>query len=139
MTLSIFPEGMMPNSTPSEMTIESIGERFDYFFRQIHLLHLQTSSYAEHKALQIWDTIPDLKDEFLEKLMGYEGRKIRAYKASPILDYSMDLPKRIIFDLKDFAEQLESFAKIRNYSDIENLSQSLSGSASQVLYLLTLS
>ena len=139
MNNSIFPESMMSKSSSSEMTLEGIAEKFDYFFRQIHLLHLQTSSYAEHKALQVWDTMPDQKDEFLEKLMGYEGRKLRSYKASPIIDYSMGLPKRILTDLRDFAEQLEDYAESKNYSDIENLAQSLSGSASSTLYLLTLS
>jgi len=77
--------------------------------------------------------------EFLEKLMGYEGRKLRSYKTSPITDYSVGFSNRVISDLKGFAEQLENYAKSKNYPDIENLSQSLSGSASQVLYLLTLS
>lgn len=136
---SIFPENMLNKSSPLEMTMESIAEKFDFFFRQIHLSHLQTPSYSEHKALQIWDTIPDVKDEVLEKLMGYEGRKIRNYKALPLMDYSPDLPKRILTELKDFSEQLESYGKLKNYSDIENIAQSLSGSASQTLYLLTLS
>ena len=139
MAPSIFPENMLNKAAPSEMTIEIIAEKFDYFFRQIHLLHLQTSSYAEHKALQIWDTMPDMKDEILEKIMGYEGRKIRTYKASPIVDYSVGLSSRVISDLKDFASQLESFGRSKNYPDIENISQGLSGSASKVLYLLTLS
>jgi Family of unknown function (DUF5856) len=137
--MGLFPDSMLNKSSPLEMTMEDVASKFDYFFQQIHLLHLQTSSYAEHKALQVWDTIPDVKDEFLEKLMGYEGRKLRVYKPLPIADYSMDMPKKIITDLKDFAEQLESYAGIKNYSDIENLAQSLSGTASQTLYLLTLS
>ena len=133
--MDFFPD----NIGSPEMTLETIAEKFDYFFRQIHLLHLQTSSYAEHKALQIWDKMPDLKDEFLEKLMGYEGRKLRSYKASPILDYSLGMPSQILKDLRNFAEHLESYAKGKNYSDIENLAQSLSGDASETLYLLTLS
>ena len=134
--MEIFPDSMKPSS---EMTLEGIAEKFDFFFRQIHLLHLQTSSYAEHKALQIWDTMPDLKDEFLEKLSGYEGRKVKSYKASPITDYSIGFSTRVITDLRVFAQQLESYGRTKNYPDIENLAQSLNGSASQVLYLLTLS
>ena len=62
----------------SGMTIEEVAAKFDYFFVQIHLLHLQTSSFAEHKSLQIWDKMPDYKDEFIEKLSGYEGRNLAA-------------------------------------------------------------
>jgi hypothetical protein len=137
--MGIFPDNMLDKSSPLEMTMEGVASKFDYFFQQIHLLHLQTSSYAEHKALQVWDSMPNQKDEFLEKLMGYEGRKLRSYKTPPITDYSLGMPSRILTDLKEFAEQLESYARIKNYSDIENLAQSLSGSASQTLYLLTLS
>jgi len=138
MANSIFPDSMLNKATP-EMTIESVGSRFDYFFQQLHLLHLQTSSYAEHNALNLYDSIPGVKDEILEKLFGYEGRKIKSYKTAPIVDYSVGLSSRIVNDLKDFAGQLEKFASSKGYSDIENLSQSLSGSAAKTLFLLTLS
>lgn len=135
---SIFPESML-NSTTQELTLEGIASKFDYFFQQIHLLHLQTMSYAEHNALNIWDKMPSAKDEFLEKLMGYEKRRLRSYTPQPISDYSAGLPSQVISNLKSFAEQLEKHAANKGYSDIENLAQSLSGEASKVLYLLTLS
>jgi hypothetical protein len=138
--MDFFPDTIVgKSSSPLEMTMEDIAGKFDYFQRQIHLLHFQTPSYSEHKGLQIWDILPGQLDEFLEKIMGYEGRKIKSYSTPPIVDYSMELPKKILTDLKEFAKQLESYGRLKNYSDIENLAQSLSGSASQVLYLLTLS
>lgn len=134
---SFFPDMLQPSG--SELSLELIAGKFDYFFQQLHLLHLQTSSFAEHKALQVWDTLPDSKDEFLEKLMGYEGRRIKSYKTGVIQDYSVGIPEKIVMELKDFASQLESYASMKGYSDIENMAQSLSGTASSTLYLLTLS
>ena len=49
------------------------------------------------------------------------------------------MPTRILTDLKDFASQLERYGSSKGYPDIENMAQSLSGIASQTLYLLTLS
>lgn len=136
--MELFPDNMA-NKSPSEMTLEDIASKFDYFFQQIHLLHLQTSSYAEHMALNVWNDMPDAKDEFMEKLMGYEGRKLRGYKALPITDYLPGSPSKVLNELKDFAGQMERYASIKGYPDIENLAQSLSGTASKTLFLLTLS
>ena len=137
--MELFPDSMLNKSSPLEMTMEDIAGKFDYFQRQIHLLHFQTPSLSEHKALQIWDILPDQLDEFTEKIMGYEGRKIKSYSTAPIVDYSMEMPKKIINDLKEFAGQLESYGRLKGYPDVENMAQSLSGEASRTLYLLTLS
>ena len=108
-----------------------------YFFEQIHLLHLQTPSHAEHSALNFWDYVVDAKDEILEKLMGYESRKIKSYKINPLMDYTPGAPSKVVGEVKDFAKQLESWADSKGYGDISNLAQSLSGEAAKTLYLLT--
>lgn len=42
---------------------------------QIRLLHWQTKSYAEHKALdEIFETLTDLTDNLIESIMGKYGR-----------------------------------------------------------------
>ena len=136
MALSLFPEDMMSSST-AEFTIETIAAKMSFFFEQIHLLHLQTPSHAEHSALNFWDYIVDAKDEILEKMMGYEGRKIRAYKIDALTDYVPGAPSRVVGDVKTYAKQLESYADGKGYGDISNLAQSLSGEAAKTLYLLT--
>ena len=96
---SIFPEEMMAKAPVAEMSLELIAGKFDYFFRQIHLIHLQTSSYAEHMALGIWEDMPDAKDAFIEKLSGYTGRKLQAYKTQDIVNNALstsELNKLII-------------------------------------------
>ena len=134
MAKSLFPEDMMNSG---ELTLETIAAKFSYFFEQIHLTHLQTPSHAEHLALNVWQEVVEAKDEFLEKLMGYEGRKLKAYKIDALVDYTPGYPTKIVTDLKSFAKQMETFAGAKGYSDIENLAQSLSGAAAKTLYLLT--
>jgi len=133
---SFFPDMMMSNSEES-LTIEIIAGRLSYFFEQIHLLHLQTPSHAEHSALGFWEYIVDAKDEILEKLMGYEGRKLKAYKIDIITDYNPGAPNKLVNEVKSFAKQLQNFADLKGYGDIANLAQSLSGEAAKTLYLLT--
>lgn len=135
MAKSLFPPDMM--GVQGTLTLEIIAQKFSYFFEQIHLTHLQTPSHAEHTALNLWETVVDQKDSFLEKLMGYEGRKVRSYSFLPITDYSPGLPEKVVNELKDFAKQLENFADTNGYSDIENMAQSLQGDAAKTLYLLT--
>ena len=136
MAKSIFPEQMI-STAGGEFTIESVASKLSYFFEQIHLLHLQTPSHAEHLALNFWDYVVDAKDEILEKLMGYEGRKIKAYKIDALTDYVPGAPSKIVGDVKTFAKQLENFADGKGYGDISNLAQSLGGEAAKTLYLLT--
>lgn len=133
MALNLFPNEMLK----AEMSLESIAARFDYFFSQFHLLHLQTSSYAEHMALNLWQDMPDDKDEFLEKLSGYTGKKLRSYKFLPIADNV--IASNVVQELKSFARELKAYADSNGYQDIANLSDTLSGKANKTLYLLTLS
>ena len=136
MAKSLFPEDMI-NTSGGEITIETVAAKMSFFFEQIHLLHLQTPSHAEHLALNFWDYIVDAKDEILEKLMGYEGRKLRAYKIDALTDYVPGAPSKLVTDVRTFAKQLESYGDTKGYGDISNLAQSLGGEASKTLYLLT--
>lgn len=136
MAKSLFPQDMIISSG-GELTIETVAAKMSYFFEQIHLLHLQTPSHAEHSALNFWDYVVDAKDEILEKLMGYEGRKIKAYKIDALTDYVPGAPSKVVGDVKTFAKQLQNFGDAKGYGDISNIAQSLSGEAAKTLYLLT--
>jgi hypothetical protein len=133
---SIFPEEML-NTSGGELSLEMIASRLSYFFEQVHLFHLQTPSHAQHEALNLWKDIVDAKDSFLEQAMGYEGRKVKAYKFEPIVDYCSGAPEKVVLELKNFAKQLENYASIKGYSNIENMAQELNGKSAKVLYLLT--
>jgi hypothetical protein len=136
---SLFPEEMLENAT-SSLTLETIAGKLSFFYEQLHLLHFQTTSYAEHQALGIiYDKVGDFQDEIVEKIMGYLGRKVKAYKIDALKDYSPGMSNQIVKELVKFAHDLEEFGETNNMPDIENIAQSLSGEASQTLYRLTLS
>jgi DNA-binding ferritin-like protein len=136
---SLFPEEMM-ESKGSGLTLETIAGKLSYFYEELHLLHFQTTSFAEHEALgKIYDKVGDLQDEIIEKIMGYTGKRVRAYKIDALKDYSSGMPNQVVKELVSFAKDLEDYAEANNMPDIENVAQSLSGEAAQTLYRLTLS
>ena len=138
MALSLFPEGMMGNSSSSsEMTLENIASKLTYFHEQLHLLHWQTKSYAEHQALGgLYDYVHDFKDGVIEKLMGYTGKRPGVFKIEPL---SATDSTAVVIALMDFASNLKKYGDVNNFHDIGNLADALSGEAAKTKYLLTLS
>jgi len=131
--MSIFPKEMMGNA---DMSLESVAAKLTYFQVQLHLLHWQTTSFAEHKALDtIYSFVVDFTDEVVEKLMGYANRRVKVFKLEPL---SSDNSLAVINSIIAFAYTLIEWAEANHYCDIENLAQSLSGEAAKTKYLLTL-
>ena len=140
MATSLFPSEMMENAMGNALTPELIAGKLSFFYEQLHLLHWQTTSYAEHQALGgIYDKVGDLQDEIVEKIMGYKGTRVKAYKIDVLKDYSKGAPMQVVSDLITFAKQLEEYGETNKMPDIENVAQSLSGEAAQTKYRLTLS
>jgi len=97
----------------------------------MHIAHLQTTSFAEHKALDgYYSGILDLTDSFTEK---YFGRNKRV----PII-----IPESKI---EDSMEHLKGMQKMideerSNYtSELQNIMDEMLGLIDETLYLLTLS
>jgi len=136
---SLFPEGMM-ESAGSSLSLDAIKAKLNYFELQLHELHWQTRGFAEHEALgKIYDKVFDLKDEIVEKIMGYTGTRTKAMPVQTIKDYTPGMAEQVVNELQKFAKQLEEFGESNNMPDIENIAQSLSGEAAQTKYRLTLS
>lgn len=134
---SLFPENMMSKSNGGEMTLESIASKLTYFHEQLHLIHWQTSSYAEHKATgKLYEYVQDFKDGVIEKLMGYTGKRPTGMKMEPLATASST---SVVAELMSFASSLKSYAESNGYHDISNLADALSGEAAKTKYLLTLS
>jgi DNA-binding ferritin-like protein len=134
MIKSLFPQEMM---TSGEMTLDSIAAKLTYFHEQLHLLHWQTNSYAEHQALgAFYDYIHDFKDGVVEKLMGYTGKRPGVYKIEPL---AAVMPMSVVSEVMTFASSLKSYGESSGYHDISNLADALSGEAAKTKYLLTLS
>jgi len=136
---SIFPQEML-NSSSGELSLDSIKAKLNYFELQVHELHWQTFGLGEHEALgDLYNTIFSMKDEIVEKIMGYSGTRTKAMPVQQIKDYAPGLPNQIVSELISFAKQLENFGASNNMPDIENIAQSLSGDSAKIKYRLTLS
>ena len=134
---SLFPEEMVSKVASSELSLESIAAKLTYFHEQLHLLHWQTSSYAEHQALGgLYDYVHDFKDGVVEKLMGYTGKRPGPYKIEPLINCAA---AQCVSDLMSFASDLKMYGEKNSFHDICNLADALSGEAAKVRYLLTLS
>jgi DNA-binding ferritin-like protein len=120
------------------VTTEEIAGKLTFFQEQIHMIHWEARSFAEHKATgELYEYIQDFKDEVIEKLMGYTGKRIQAMKIELIGNKadSMGVVDRIL----KFAEELMNHAESNKFWDVENMAQELSGKAAKTKYLLTLS
>jgi|TARA_R110000868_G_scaffold355530_1_gene617063 hypothetical protein len=96
----------------------------------MHLAHLQTSSFAEHKALnEYYEGILEFTDSFTEK---YFGRN----KRIPI-----EIPSSKAEDAKSHMMKMQALieGEIKNYpADLQNILQDMLGLVNETLYLLTL-
>ena len=120
------------------MTTEEVAGKLAFFHEQIHLIHWQTRSYAEHQALgAFYDFIQDFKDDVIEKLMGYTGKRIQGLKIDAI-DPKADSMK-IVEEVQKFSKDLEAYGEAKKFGDVCNMAQALSGEAAKTKYLLTLS
>jgi hypothetical protein len=135
---SLFPEEMINKSNgPGTMSLESIASKLTYFQEQLHLLHWQTSSYAEHKATgKLYEYLQDFRDDVVEKIMGYTARKPMSLKIDPIGPAEVAM---VVSELMSFASSLKVYGESNAYHDIANLADALSGEAAKTKYLLTLS
>ena len=120
------------------MTTEEIAGKLVYFHEQIHMIHWETRSFAEHKATGgFYEFLQDFKDDIVEKLMGYTGKRIQSLKIEAIE------PKADAIKVADavmkFSKDLEAYGDSAKFGDISNLAQSLSGETAKLKYLLTLS
>jgi len=134
MAKSLFPEEMMKSG---ELNLETIAGKLTYFHEQLHLTHWQTTSYAEHKALgKLYEYVQDFKDDVIEKLMGYTGKRPTPYKIEPLINCTGN---ECVSNILSFASSLKSYGEANSYHDIANLADALSGEAAKTKYLLTLS
>ena len=137
MAKSLFPEEMMGSVS---LNLDSIKAKLNYFHLQLHELHWQTRSLAEHLALgDAYELVSGVKDEIVEKIMGYTGTRTKAMPVEAIKGYTPGAPDQVISELMNFAKQLEAFGETNGMPDIENIAQSLSGDAAKIKYRLTLS
>ena len=137
--MEIFPKSML-SSSGGELGLDVIKAKLNYFELQVHEYHWQTHELGEHLALgDLYENLFSVKDEIVEKIMGYTGVRTKAMPTAPVKDYFMGAGEQICNEIILFAKQLESFGDMNNMPDIENIAQSLSGDTAKIKYRLTLS
>lgn len=103
----------------------------------MHLVHLNTTSYAEHKALgKFYDGWLDLADSFIETYSGRYSRIEGELKIEVASDYNA----------VDYLQKLRAFVQIEAASiiaptldsDLANILADMLGLINHTLYLLTL-
>lgn len=124
-------------------TNNSLDELFNKLYQlpdKIQFCHHNTTSYAKHMALdRTYNSLVEMKDEIVEKLIGYTGQRIKTLTLGTISSYTEELPKQLAQEIINFGNQLEEYGEENGYCDIENLAQSYAGIGAQLNYLLTLS
>jgi hypothetical protein len=99
----------------------------------MHLTHLQTLSYAEHKALnKYYDGILDLTDTLIETYFGLSGKRA-----------SIKIPQSEFINAQAHLKQLYSYIEsnrgIFEESQLQNIIDEICALINQTQYLLTLS
>lgn len=120
------------------LTTEDIAGKLAFFHEQFHMIHWETRTFAEHKATgSFYEFLQEFKDDVVEKLMGYTGKRIKGLKIEPIKPGAdaMDLADQVM----KFSKELESYGNSTGYGDVSNMAQALSGETAKLKYLLTLS
>ena len=116
--------------TPNELIITLLNSA-----TVAHVLHLQTRSYAEHKALQgLYSDLPDLVDSVVEAWQGRNGA---------IMDYPQQVVNvavegtalEFVKYLKDIVD--ENRDGLGDESEIQNLVDGIAELIDSTLYKLT--
>ena len=98
-----------------------------------HILHLQTKSYSEHKALQkYYEQLPDLVDSIIEEWQG-AYQKIVEYPATyetPNMDALQE-----VMAVRDFL--VKNRAVVGDYTSIQNSVDNLMSLLDSTVYKLT--
>ncbi len=114
-----------PKKTVKSTVVAKFISTLFHSREQAHILHLQTDSYAQHKALnKYYESIVDLADKYVETYQGKYGI-VKGYTASNFVEgpkatipYFKDLEKKI----SGMKDQLPKDLDLENnYADVLDL------------------
>ena len=129
----------LPPKGGKEMTPDIAISRLFYFHDQAHFNHLQTTSYARHKALDgLYTGLEDFKDSISELLLGYIVPKRIGEIERIAIDKKLT-DEKLLDDLCEFADELYEYGEQTKWWALSNKAAELSELGYQTKYLLTLS
>ena len=102
---------------------------------QVHIFHLQTTSYAEHMALgDLYDAVQDATDAWAEALIGSENGKRPSLKTQfDLSDYSEGTAAQFVEQFVDWLNKIGDLP-----TDVLNMRDDLLAKAHKTRYLLSL-
>lgn len=106
---------------------------------QIHLFHFQTTSFAEHKALEeFYTNLLELFDGLVETYQWAHGRVSIGEQHSPIHNYTTH--DDVVSHIADFVSETKKLKDVisDDDADIQNIIDELMALGNKTLYLLTL-
>lgn len=107
---------------------------------QIHLFHFQTTSFAEHKALDgFYNDIVELIDSLVETYQGIYGRvKVDPKTTENIENYKDN--KQVVKTISAYVKECKKMKKStkEDDSDLQNILDEMIALGNKTLYLLTL-
>jgi len=92
---------------PKAMDINSIASYLYLLPVKVQFCHHLTTSYASHKATDgLYDTINGLKDEIIEKLIGYTGTKFSQLTLGNVSGFKEPNCLSIAYEVMNYGESL---------------------------------
>lgn len=120
----------------TDIHTELISKLF-HFRNQLHIIHLESTSYSEHIALNgLYDSVLSITDELAETIQGKLGTRLKGYKSYPFVD-NCDASKCINEHLT-YLMSYRSKLVTPSWNNIDNQLQVLQDKLESTLYLLTL-
>ncbi len=130
-------KGLIKEQKEIKSNCEEMVSKLLHSRTQSHVFHLQTKSYAEHKALQdYYEDVVDLIDEITESYQGKHGI-IEGYKSYDIVNYQNNSQVVKYFqDLEKEVQKLREFFK-ESYlqNEIDNVEKLINSTIYKLKYL----
>lgn len=118
-------------SSPSQET-QLVSAVYKHLM-MLKVSHFATTSFAQHEALgKTYDALEGLADDLTEKLIGYSGKSVDSISVGTVLKTDAGTAGASLVLLGD---SVTKYGTAKNFGDIQNLGQEMSGLGAKLVYL----